>query len=441
VSRSALTAGLRGEDKAVKLATHTQHRHIPSPISPHFVAPVPTQNLRFGPLALAAAVARTATTRHARPQLLAALQRSALPELECLISDGPLFGLSPDFEDLADSERTSFAARVGAGITDLYMNSLGYVWRDNAVCLSNALDPHADFVYGGGNADVDGVVLAEAHGSFAAAATSKSVASQAKRKYARQVKPYLGALSPHGQVLHGYSIAFGSRPRTSGAFLSLAETKVSKLRKKLPGPVAPHARSGGGAALTSIVLATHRSNFHLMGANSVVDWIDWARDPTKEPADVAPVAFFRLSYDGRKYLGSAFATWPAMPSRWLPFERWDYTTWFMLMEEQFISKGSGDTQIVWFVMEEAACTTFLDALSGIIRVGSEGPPELLELPTFDAVGFGVDGDDLFRRGGRPEYNYALFRDGLALISGPFRGRHPEIRWWSPQEGFEKYSHN
>ena len=100
--------------------------------------------------------------------------------LECLISDGPVFGLSPDFVDLADTERTSFAARVGTEITDLYMNSLGYVWRDNAACLSKALDPHADFVYGGGNADGHGVVLAEARGSFAATATGKSVASQAK---------------------------------------------------------------------------------------------------------------------------------------------------------------------------------------------------------------------------------------------------------------------
>jgi hypothetical protein len=384
------------------------------------------------------AVARTATTRHARRQLLEALQRSALPELECLVTDGPVFALSPDFADLADTERTLFAARIGAGIADLYMNSLGYVWRDNAACLSRALDPHADFIYGGGNADGDGVVLAEAHGSFAAAATGKSVASQATQKYARQVKPYLGTLSPHGQVLHGYSIAFGSRPGTAGAFLSLAETRVRKLRKKSPGPATPQAPRRRGAPPTSIVLAAHRSNFHLMGATSVVDWIDWARDPTKEPIDAAPVAFFRMSYDGRWYLGSAFATWSAVPSMWLPYELWDQATWFMLTEEKFIAQGSlGSPQIAWFVMEETACTTFLDALSGMIRAGGEGFPEPLELPTFDPVGFGVDGDDLGLRRERPEYTYARFRDGLALVSDPFRCRRPEIRRWSPQEGFEK----
>ncbi len=175
-----------------------------------------------------------------------------------------------------------------------------------------------------------------------------------------------------------------------------------------------------------------------MGATSVLDWIDWARDPGEEPADAAPVAFFRLSYDGRWYLGSAFATWSAVSSRWLPYEFWDHPMWWMLMEERFISQGSlRGPQIVWFVMEETACTTFLDALSGMIRAGGEGLPELLELPTFDPVGFGVDGDDLARRRGRPEYNYALFRDGLALVSDPIRRRRPEIRRWSPQEGFEK----
>lgn len=67
----------------------------------------------------------------------------------------------------------SLAARVGAGITDLYMNALGYTWRANAACLSSTLDPHADFIYEGGNASGHGVVLAEAHGSFAANASAK----------------------------------------------------------------------------------------------------------------------------------------------------------------------------------------------------------------------------------------------------------------------------
>ncbi|MGI4813415.1 MAG: hypothetical protein ACRYG5_12905 [Janthinobacterium lividum] len=233
-------------DVTIGLTTHTKHRHVPSPISPFFQAPEASPTLTFGPIALAAAVARIATTRPAQARLLAALQKSALAHLECLISNGSAFELTSDFGDLADTERTLFTARCGAGITDLYMNALGYVWRVNAVCLSNALNPHADFLYDGGNVDGHGVVLAEAHGSFAANATAKTIAAQAKRKYARQVKPYLNTGSPFGHVVHGYSVAFGSRPGTAGAFLSVAETRTSKPKKLAPSPLAAPIPAGAG---------------------------------------------------------------------------------------------------------------------------------------------------------------------------------------------------
>jgi hypothetical protein len=33
-----------------------------------------------------------------------------------------------------------------------------------------------------------------------------------------------------------------------------------------------------------------------------------------------------------------------------------------------------------------------------------------------------------------EYRYALFRDGLALLGDPFRGRLRDVVIWSPNEG-------
>jgi hypothetical protein len=72
------------------------------------------------------------------PELLSRLKYSALSDAEILIADGPVFALSPYLASLADTERTHFAARMGAGITDLYINALGYIWRDNAVCLAGS---------------------------------------------------------------------------------------------------------------------------------------------------------------------------------------------------------------------------------------------------------------------------------------------------------------
>jgi hypothetical protein len=342
------TAGLWDADVTVGLTTHTKHRHVSSPVSAHFEAPGATPILTFGPIALAAAVARTATTRDAPAALLDGLQGSALAQLECLIADGPVFELSSHLDYLADTERTLFAARVGAGITDLYMNALGYAWRANAACLSKSLDPHADFIYDGGNASGHGVVLAEAHGSFAANTTGKSIAAQAKRKYARQVSPYIAQGSLYGKVVHGYSIAFGSKPGTTGAFLSLAETSIPKQSKK-SAQLPPPMPSGRRLTPTPIALAAHRSNFLLMGARQVSDWIDWVRGVGELPANGDPVVFFRLSFAGRWYLGSALAIWSSLPPSWR-FERFwdDPVLWPRIAHRAMSQAWTGGPALGWF---------------------------------------------------------------------------------------------
>ena len=217
-------------EKKVIVSGHTRHRHKPSPISPGFEAPAANTTLVFGPSALAASIARTATLRNAPPEMLARWGDSALTQVEWLVEDGTTFALSQHLHALADAERTSFSGRVGAGITDLLMNALGFTWRDNASCLSSSLAPHADFIYADGAASGHGVVLAEAHGSFAASVSSAGITREAKRKYLRQVRPHLATASPHGKVIHGYSIAFGSQPGAAGAFLHVAETQISKPR-------------------------------------------------------------------------------------------------------------------------------------------------------------------------------------------------------------------
>ncbi len=346
-------------DVTVDLTTHTKHRHVPSPISPLFQAPDAAPTLTFGPIALAAAIARTATARPARPRLLAGIQKSAFAHLECLISNRSAFELASDFGHLADTERTLFTARCGAGITDLFMNALGYVWRANAVCLSNALNPHADFLYGGGNVDGHGVVLAEAHGSFAANATAKTIAAQAKRKYARQVKPYLNTGSPFGHVVHGYSVAFGSRPGTIGAFLSVAETRISKPKK--PTPLMSAARMSAAGVSTPMALATHRSNFLLMGASQVINLIDRITATAEFPEDLAPVPFVRLQYADRWYLGSAFSIWPAFHPHWWPNDFWVDPAWRYHAVRNLIARECSGESLGCFVMEETACMRFLNS--------------------------------------------------------------------------------
>jgi hypothetical protein len=100
----------------VSVTSHTRHRHSTKPISAGFKPPNAGTTLIFGPSALAASIARTATLRDAPPEMLARWGDSALTEVEWLIDDGTTFALSQYVHSLADAERTSFAGRIGAGV-------------------------------------------------------------------------------------------------------------------------------------------------------------------------------------------------------------------------------------------------------------------------------------------------------------------------------------
>lgn len=183
-------------EKGVLLDGHSTHRQKPSPVSDGFKPPSMPRELRIRPEVLAAAMARTLTLRTAPDAMLAHWTRSQFAEIEYLITDGPQFQLSPFITALADAERSGFAGRVGAGICDLVMNVSGYVWRDNAECLSCKAAKHVDFIYAGGAATGHGVALAEAHGSFAQAVTKTTIGGEARRKYRRQAKPHVATSCP-----------------------------------------------------------------------------------------------------------------------------------------------------------------------------------------------------------------------------------------------------
>ncbi|RQH09481.1 hypothetical protein [Bradyrhizobium sp. RP6] len=396
--------------------------------------PIMAAQIRFRPDALAASMARTLTLRTAPDALLAQWARSQLAQIEYLVEDGFRFELSPFLTSLADAERSGFAGRVGAGMTDLLMNALGYVWRDNATCLSSNLDPHADFVYAGGAVSGHGVVLAEAHGSFAQSVAEGRIAGEARRKYLRQVKPHIATSCVHGKVVHGYSVAFGSNPANQDTFLHVAETRISRskikssLPSQQPGPIA------SGRVSARLALAAHRSNFLLMGASQVVAWIDWLRGVGGRPADDTVTTFFVVEIVGRKFLVAAeyffpyIRPWrlldevdlPQLPWRWDEFESWRL-------------RIRSDLANV-YAMDEFAAGSFLRALSGMISGEAGQAPLALDLPVVEPVGLSKE----LEPGDRDEdsrYPFVQFRDGLALLGKLPRSRKPETLFWSPQRGF------
>jgi hypothetical protein len=409
---------------SICLTKHATHAHAPSPAPQCFRAPRPRRTLLFSPLALAAAVARTATTWDSAPvSLLDGLQASALIELKCLIKNKSMFELEPYFSYLADTARSQFAAKVGAGIAHLYMESLGYAWRANAQCLSRSLDPHADFIYGGGTATGHGVVLAEAHGSFATEANATKIATSASKKYLKQVKPFVAKSSPFGNIIHGYSIAFGSKPLTTQSFLAVSETRISKPRKNPASVGAVQASKAPEEMPASMALATHRSNFLLIGAPDVTNWIDRIRSPDSDHPNSTDIKFFRLKYEGKIYL--------TRNPRLLRDETHSSWVRFFLLHDLLTNFAPFAT----FAIEEQAGIKFLNALSVSIRDRRGRVPATNELPTVQPIGFALSDEGGTAAPGTSEkYPYALFRDGLALLSNPFRSEPPGIVVWSPEKG-------
>ncbi|SFZ81774.1 hypothetical protein SAMN02983003_0684 [Devosia enhydra] len=431
------TAGLGTSTKLIALTKHTKHGHVPSPVSPYFAAPAAQSALSFNSIALAAAIARTATTWDDAPVvLLDGLQQSALIELETLLQDGSAFALESHFKFLADTAGSQFAAKVGAGIAHLYMDALGYAWRANAACLSSSLDPHADFIYEGGNASGHGVVLAEAHGSFAKDASAAKIANAAKRKYVKQVKPFVAKPSPFGKVIHGYSIAFGAKPTVAGSFLAVSETRISKPRKRPPSPGDPQRGAIPEGTPAPMALATHRSNFLLMGAPEVTNWIDWIRLPDSPAPERHDVPFLRLGYAGRAYLAAPRCFLRPGGSPWWIEDFFDHPEWWRLARRAHLSvSGHPGFDFGWFAIEEKAGSEFLNALSNAIRNRAVGLPTTMRLPTLEPTGFSLSAEDRIARADADEpYQYALFRDGLALLGEPFRGRPRDVVVWSPDEG-------
>jgi hypothetical protein len=68
------TLAVWNAQKIVPLTGHRHHRHAPGPVVPDFQAPAPAASISFGPTALAAATARTATLLNAPPELLSRLK-------------------------------------------------------------------------------------------------------------------------------------------------------------------------------------------------------------------------------------------------------------------------------------------------------------------------------------------------------------------------------
>jgi hypothetical protein len=273
----------------VALTGQRRHLHKGAMVAPAFTAPVLAPHIQFDQPPWPQRRAHR-YLRNAPPVLLAHMKDSALSEAQILLADGPGFELSDLLSHLADSERTHFASRVGAGITDLYMNALGYGWRDNAACLSSSLEPHADFLYHGGP---------RARSWRRARRGARFVRREGQRRQdggggAAQISAsgpalYWRGLTPrpgHPRLLDRVRRASGDTRCLPAA---VANAAIQTQGRK-PAAIAP-AAGPSNPVPAAMMLATHRSNFILMDALPVAGWIDWLNGARDFPEDAEPVTF------------------------------------------------------------------------------------------------------------------------------------------------------
>ena len=419
MNNSTPVAGVWQSTKSVTVSSKTRHQNEPSPIERAFVPPSLDLSLIFGPTALAGSIARTSALRNVPKNVLSRLTENALNLCECLIDDSSHALVTSNIQNLADAERANFAGCVGAGITDLLMNTIGYTWRDNAEGISDGTRP--DFIYGGGAAGNLGVVIAEAHGSFSRSLYNKKIEETGQNKYRKQVKPNLMEHHDTGQVIHGYSVAFGSNPRTRKVFLHVSETDVNNQAGGAKSNGQPDGPENPGPVPMSLALATYCANFFLMHAGDVVSWIDWLRgeygyrDAAPWPGPGPAIKFLEFTHANRNYLCSADAFSPSAR----------------------LYNGCEFTGM--FAMEVRCAKKFLNGLSRVIRredmLRLEIPKEL-ELLQTDPLGFGVGTYEEAAEGIEVDNRYAVYRDGLAVFGRPFDPDQIRLRMWDPIVGID-----
>lgn len=244
-------------------------------LNQQFVPPSPTSQLAFTGPQMFASVARAISLTSASPTMLQALAASVAPLISAVVDDsGTNFSITSDVGGLADTERTAFSTRLGAGIADRYMESVGYVWRANAKSFGLS-SPTPDFVYDGPPVQGHGVVICEAKGAVASSVTSGSVVTDGRNAYKNQVSQHVGTTVAGSPILHGYAAAFGAVVGVGASYLHIEETILTQSSYGGTGSGGGSGkRAASGETSPSLALRNFRGSFALSDALSTTEAID-----------------------------------------------------------------------------------------------------------------------------------------------------------------------
>jgi hypothetical protein len=148
---------------------------------------------------------------------------------------------------LPDDERPSFAGNVGAAVSDLVMEMLGFHWRSNAAELKLGAADDAtgkkklkipDYVYDPGNQhgfEQGAVVIVEAKGSLSEEeAKVAAIKRRASKAFRQQIKQFIDTEPLGLKIASGFALAFGAIPgtQTSSLVIACPQSVLVKPRSK-----------------------------------------------------------------------------------------------------------------------------------------------------------------------------------------------------------------
>jgi hypothetical protein len=214
--------------------------------------------LMFGRRQFTLSIARTQTlvlahSKWSRTERQAAVKMfvsGVIGQLEAFMEPTTDFAFSTTISILADEARTSLASKVGAGISDLAMEHLGFFWRANAreffVSKKRGITP--DFVYDPAEQhgyESNSVIAVEAKGSISKSrGTARRLHALSRNAYNRQVRPFVNQSSGGITVASGYAVAFGTVPgqRSSSMVVATPEKlTVGEVRVREPASLSAAA--------------------------------------------------------------------------------------------------------------------------------------------------------------------------------------------------------
>jgi hypothetical protein len=293
-------------------------------------------------------------------------------------ADAP-FRLSQEVRDLNDAALSSLSHDIGVGVSDLHMESMGFVWRANGKEALVTGMRFPDYVWDTGVTG-GGVVLSVAKGATAVESSIGAVDARARNGMFDQVEPRIGTKTLDDlNVVSGYSFgvcAAGGKDACTAAYEAMDFTGAS--------PSAP-----GGAPSPSILQSHFGGVFRLLGLDS-----------KDAEADLV---------EGRMQ----FATYG------------DGTMLFLVPELQMPSGRPGPVRSIMFdpaTMPALEARVAASALNLRFGVEAASPDKRLEFPRFKP---------------QPEHLpsgvLALAPDGLAVVS---TRRRTDLRLaWRPGDGF------